>query len=794
MGTVTSLLRFLLFFLLSSWTTFAALPDAEIHAGGASFLATFGSFGAHQDVTGILQNPPSTVDSRLCNETIDYSSLSWSGDIMLIPRGNCTFERKAYNAQQMGASAVIIYNTLESRYKFNATTETVIYPTNKLDYECNNGESNITDLLLDPPAYNGTYHDAFLSFDSNENECIVQNPALCESRRCLVTGPADNTTGVLKACCAWDISLSMDADADFPKEVDIVAVFITMRQADDFLAFATDDSTISIQERPTGAFNFSSVLLWGLAIFIVAFASWYSSRDYRIVKREWQRRFQRSMAQHLQQQQREQQQREATAPAVPAEGEEIREEMGDEAVDLAGISCEESESQPVDSSREHEGEEATPDQANVDIESPPPTTQDVSSQDAVASTTETESPSEPPQQPVEQENDQSPPSQPRRNTSHQQALELNAWHAAAFVIVASSLLLILFYFEIYAWVTVLYGIGCSGAMAQLIFAPSYHWIGRRSKLLSSCCFAKVTKVTCCELNTIQWVYVFASVSGYLIGAMWLYVGFTNDEPSINPFFWIVQDVMGASVSILFLSVIRLSSIKVATILLTATFLYDIFFVFITPYIFNGNSVMVTVATGGGAPEASADYCEKYPDDARCEGGNPLPLLFTFPRINDYRGGSSLLGLGDVVIPGLLIAFASRLDDARRLVGGLTDMNVNMPKHWYNGYLFPLVIAYAVGLAAAQVAVVLMERGQPALLYIVPCCLGTVFVTGRHELGKLWRGPTVIQTADRILSLDPNASALRVTRMPDDATDVETDSEGEEGPAGAAVTGSIRSIS
>jgi signal peptide peptidase-like protein 2B len=52
--------------------------------------------------------------------------------------------------------------------------------------------------------------------------------------------------------------------------------------------------------------------------------------------------------------------------------------------------------------------------------------------------------------------------------------------------------------------------------------------------------------------------------------------------------------------ILFLSTIKVNSIKVATVLLTAAFFYDIFFVFLTPLLTKGGkSIMVDVATSGG---------------------------------------------------------------------------------------------------------------------------------------------------------------------------------------------------
>ena len=52
-----------------------------------------------------------------------------------------------------------------------------------------------------------------------------------------------------------------------------------------------------------------------------------------------------------------------------------------------------------------------------------------------------------------------------------------------------------------------------------------------------------------------------------------------------------------------LKVLRLPSFKICTILLSILFIYDIFFVFITPHLTtDGKSVMVEVATGGGSGE------------------------------------------------------------------------------------------------------------------------------------------------------------------------------------------------
>jgi hypothetical protein len=267
-----------------------------------------------------------------------------------------------------------------------------------------------------------------------------------------------------------------------------------------------------------------------------------------------------------------------------------------------------------------------------------------------------------------------------------------------------------------------------------------------------------------EFGDITLANVFSFVMGFSLGVVWLIVGYTARNPDEIPFFWITQDIFGACICIMFLQVIQLNSIHVASILLIVAFFYDIFFVFITPMLFKGESVMITVATSGGPPKADALFCEKYPDDPDCQGGNPLPMLLTIPRLFDYQGGSSLLGLGDIVLPGLLLAFAARVDAAKSLLGvmggGSGSLSTHCPEERYflpcklcnGGYFVPLVIAYAVGLWMANTAVYLMQMGQPALLYLVPCCLGTMACLGwrRNEWGELWKGPRALKAADALL--------------------------------------------
>ena len=113
--------------------------------------------------------------------------------------------------------------------------------------------------------------------------------------------------------------------------------------------------------------------------------------------------------------------------------------------------------------------------------------------------------------------------------------------------------------------------------------------------------------------------------------------------------WILQDILGIMFSINMLKVLRLPSLKICTILLSALFFYDIFFVFITPlFMEGGKSVMVEVATGHSSDEQ-------------------LPMVLRVPHLSRdpsrvcYVHTYSLLGFGDILVPGLLLSFAHSYD-------------------------------------------------------------------------------------------------------------------------------------
>ncbi|XP_010678200.1 signal peptide peptidase-like 3 isoform X2 [Beta vulgaris subsp. vulgaris] len=147
--------------------------------------------------------------------------------------------------------------------------------------------------------------------------------------------------------------------------------------------------------------------------------------------------------------------------------------------------------------------------------------------------------------------------------------------------------------------------------------------------------------------------------------------------------------------------------QVATALLCCAFCYDIFWVFISKEIFQ-ESVMVVVASGDKS------------------GGENLPMLLRIPRFKDPLSGFDMIGFGDILFPGLLVSFCYRYDKANK-------------RGFINGYFFWLTIGYGIGLFLTYLALYLMEMGQPALLYLVPCTLGVAVLLSlfRGELRNLW---------------------------------------------------------
>ncbi|KAG8907443.1 hypothetical protein FRB99_004238 [Tulasnella sp. 403] len=157
-----------------------------------------------------------------------------------------------------------------------------------------------------------------------------------------------------------------------------------------------------------------------------------------------------------------------------------------------------------------------------------------------------------------------------------------------------------------------------------------------------------------------------------------------------------------------MKLVKLESFRAGTYLLAGLLVYDVWWVF-------GTRVMVTVATAFNAPIKLM-----WPKNTR------------MAQPSDFM----LLGLGDVVIPGMFIALALRYDQARFLAKG--------PKSRAHGdfrkpYFITILVSYIVGLAATMAILHFTQHAQPALLYLSPACLLSFFLVAaiRGELSEAW---------------------------------------------------------
>lgn len=128
----------------------------------------------------------------------------------------------------------------------------------------------------------------------------------------------------------------------------------------------------------------------------------------------------------------------------------------------------------------------------------------------------------------------------------------------------------------------------------------------------------------------------------------------------------------------------MNNVATGCILLCGLFLYDAFWVF-------GTDVMITVAKSF-----------------------EVPIKVVFPQDLLEKGltasNFAMLGLGDIVLPGIFIALLLRFD--------------NSLSRKTNVYFYSTFFAYFMGLLTTMLIMHSFNHAQPALVYLVPACLGT----------------------------------------------------------------------
>lgn len=164
--------------------------------------------------------------------------------------------------------------------------------------------------------------------------------------------------------------------------------------------------------------------------------------------------------------------------------------------------------------------------------------------------------------------------------------------------------------------------------------------------------------------------------------------------------WIANNLFGLAFALNGVELLHLNNVSTGCILLGGLFVYDVFWVF-------GTNVMVTVAKSFEAP-----------------------IKLVFPQDLLERGleasNFAMLGLGDIVIPGIFIALLLRFD---------VSLKKNSRTYFYSSFL-----AYIFGLGLTIFVMHTFKHAQPALLYLVPACVGFPVIVAlfKGELTEMFR--------------------------------------------------------
>lgn len=280
--------------------------------------------------------------------------------------------------------------------------------------------------------------------------------------------------------------------------------------------------------------------------------------------------------------------------------------------------------------------------------------------------------------------------------------QLTVYHAIGFVICGSIVLITLFF--LLAYITMLLTILIAvGAVVSMTYALAVICPCHSQRAIHFPVFGTVNIVTVVNL--------FIS---FLVVSFYIY--------SKN---WLLNNLIGVCYCLLVIRSFKVPSLKVGSLLLGLAFLYDVFWVFYSSYIFGGN-VMVAVATGLDLPVK-----------LQC------PKLQEFPT--DYTCG--LIGLGDLVLPGLLVAFAVRWDSVNN-----------------SSYFWTQISAYIIALGCCGAALTVFEVAQPALLYISPLLCASMLLHSilRSEFKRIWCGAMSAEDAPSIA-----LTAIAYARIEDD---------------------------
>lgn len=260
----------------------------------------------------------------------------------------------------------------------------------------------------------------------------------------------------------------------------------------------------------------------------------------------------------------------------------------------------------------------------------------------------------------------------------------------------------------------------TGALATMFVTITKAILGPESWSKQTKYKLRLTRNTADVLFTLRltnWHLAFTLVSAILSGLHW----YTKQ--------WMLSNMFALSFAFNAITLLKLDSFKTGTVLLAGLFIYDVWWVFGSSHAF-GESVMVSVAKNFAAP-----------------------IKIIWPRaIADFLSRDekkfAMLGLGDIVMPGIFVALSLRYDYKKAYdkivkasTGPINKKTVLSPTSDFpRPYFYTCMASYVIGLATTMTVMHFFKAAQPALLYLSPACTGSVFLLAmlRNDTQEYWR--------------------------------------------------------
>lgn len=277
--------------------------------------------------------------------------------------------------------------------------------------------------------------------------------------------------------------------------------------------------------------------------------------------------------------------------------------------------------------------------------------------------------------------------------------EIKWWHGLVFLVLGSCVLILIFYLVKYI-ASIFTVIAIFQCMASCFATIAFY----NKRLIQNEKFYFLKHTLHRKIYDIK-LY---KIISFIISLVIIYYWYTTRH-------WILNNFLAYCLCFLILSIFAIKDFKVSAIILICLFVYDVFWVFFSQKIFDQN-VMVVAATSMNIPNKLE-----------------IPLFFSTDPIRSC----TFLGLGDIVLPGMIIKYCKRFDKIKG------NNKLSYFKFCMGLYIISIVLAYLM--------VVFFNHAQPVLFYICP-----IFIVGlttkaffKGEIKDFMQGKNLIDTTKAV---------------------------------------------